>query len=148
MSLVQEAENQANQSGNSSSGIVLDLSQHFDRGANLTADISGGAQASTASFAPKPLQISDAFWCERKNHMKKTTGGASQRKLNEGKQGSFSAAVQNFLDTTPCPMETMARNYLCVRFQVRFGNCVVALGQKQFDVSDYMIFKYLYFMYF
>ena len=130
MSLVQEAENQANQSGNSSSGIVLDLSQHFDRGANLTADISGGAQASTASFAPKPLQISDAFWCERKNHMKKTIGGASQRKLNEGKQGSFSAAVQNFLDTTPCPMETMARNYLCVRFQVRCSNCVVALGQK------------------
>ena len=130
MSLVQEAENLANQSGNSSLGIVLDLSQHFDRGANLTADISGGAQASTASFAPKPLQISDAFWCERKNHMKKTIGGASQRKLNEGKQGSFSAAVQNFLDTTPCPMETMARNYLCVRFQVRFSNCVVALGQK------------------
>ena len=130
MSLVQEAENQANQSGNSSSGIVLDLSQHFDRGANLTADISGGAQASTASFAPKPLQISDAFWCERKNHMKKTMGGASQRKLNEGKQGSFLAAVQNFLDTTPCPMETMARNYLCVRFQVRFSNCVVALDQK------------------
>ena len=130
MSLVQEAENQANQSGNSSSGIVLDLSQHFDRGANLTADISGGAQASTASFAPKPLQISDAFWCERKNHMKKTMGGAGQRKVNEGKQGSFSAAVQNFLDTTPCPMETMARNYLCVRFQVRFGNCVVALAQK------------------
>ena len=130
MSLVQEAENQANQSGNSSSGIVLDLSQHFDRGANLTADISSGAQASTASFAPKPLQISDAFWCERKNHMKKTMGGASQRKLNEGKQGSFSAAVQNFLDTTPCPMETMARNYLCVRFQVRFGNCVVALSQN------------------
>ena len=128
MSLVQEAENQANQSGNSSSGIVLDLSQHFDRGANLTADISGGAQASTASFAPKPLQISDAFWCERKNHMKKTMGGANQRKLNEGKQ--FSAAVQNFLDTTPCPMETMARNYLCVRFQVRFGNGVFALGQK------------------
>ena len=131
MSLVQEAENQANQSGNSSSGIVLDLSQHFDRGANLTADISGGAQASTASFAPKHLQISDAFWCERKNHMKKTIGGASQRKVNEGKQGSFSAAVQNFLDTTPCPMETMARNYLCVRFQVRFVNCVVAFGQKQ-----------------
>ena len=130
MSLVQEAENQANQSGNSSSGIVLDLSQHFDRGANLTADISGGAQASTASFAPKPLQISDAFWCERKNHMKKTMGGASQRKLNEGKQGSFSAAVQNFLDTTPCPMETMARNYLCVRFQVRCSNCVVALGNR------------------
>ena len=129
MSLVQEAEYQANQSGNSSSGIVLDLSQHFDRGANLTADISGGAQASTASLAPKPLQISDAFWCERKNHMKKTIGGASQRKLNEGKHGSFSAAVQNFLDTTPCPMETMARNYLCVRFQVRFSNCVVALGQ-------------------
>ena len=131
MSLVQEAENQANQSGNSSSGIVLDLSQHFDRGANLTADISGGAHASTASFAPKPLQISDAFWCERKNHMKKTMGGASQRKLNEGKQGSFSAAVQNFLDTTPCPMETMARNYLCVRFQVRCSNCVVALGRKR-----------------
>ena len=130
MSLVQEAENQANQSGNSSSGIVLDLSQHFDRGANLAADVSGGAQSSTASFAPKPLQISDAFWCERKNQMKKTMGGASQRKLNEGKQGSFSAAVQNFLDTTPCPMETMARNYLCVRFQVRFGNCVIGLGQN------------------
>ena len=131
LSLVQEAENQANQSGNSSSGIVLDLSQHFDRGANLTADISGGAQASTASFTPKPLQISDAFWCERKNQMKKTIGGAaSQRKLNEGKQGSFSAAVQNFLDTTPCPMETMARNYLCVRFQVRCSNRVVALGQN------------------
>ena len=131
LSLVQEAENQANQSGNSSSGIVLDLSQHFDRGANLAADVSGGAQPSTASFTPKPLQISDAFWCERKNQMKKTIGGAaSQRKLNEGKQGSFSAAVQNFLDTTPCPMETMARNYLCVRFQVRCSNCVVALGQK------------------
>ena len=132
LSLVQEAENQANQSGNSSSGIVLDLSQHFDRGgANLTGDVSGGAQASTASFTPKPLQISDAFWCERKNQMKKTIGGgASQRKLNEGKQGSFSAAVQNFLDTTPCPMETMARNYLCVRFQVRCSNSVIALGQK------------------
>ena len=132
MSLVQEAENQANQSGNSSSGIVLDLSQHFDRGANLAADISGGGQGSTASFAPKPIQISDAFWCERKNHMKKTMGAASQRKLNEGKQGSFSAAVQNFLDTTPCPMETMARNYLCVRFQVRCSNCVVAVGRKYF----------------
>ena len=102
MSLVQEAENQANQSGNSSSGIVLDLSQHFDRGANLTQDISGGAQASTASSAPKPLQISDAFWCERKNHMKKTMGGASQRKLNEGKQGSFSAAVLYWLLEGKC----------------------------------------------
>ena len=64
------------------------------------------------------LQICDAFWCERKNHKKKSGALAQSRKGNEGKSSNFSAAVQSYLDTTPCPMETMARNYLCIRFQV------------------------------
>ena len=65
------------------------------------------------------LQICDAFWCERKNHKKKPNSSVQNRKTNEVKNSNFSAAVQKYLDTTPCPMETMARNYLCVRFQVR-----------------------------
>ena len=117
LSLVQEADIQASHSSNSSVGIVLDFSQYFDRSSNLSAEVAGGATQNNGNLAIKPLQISDAFWCERKNHKKRTT--AQNRKLNDGKQSNFPKSVQNFLDTTPCPMETMARNYLCVRFQVK-----------------------------
>ena len=112
LSLVHEADIQSSQSANSSVGIVLDFSKYFDRSANTTSDLSGSVQSNEA------LQICDAFWCERKNHKKKLSSMAQSRKGNDGKSSNFSSAVQNFLDTTPCPMETMARNYLCIRFQV------------------------------
>ena len=112
LSLVQEADLQTSQSTNYSVGIVLDFTQYFDRSANLTSDLSENGLTNGS------LQICDAFWCERKNHKKKPTYAAQTRKMNDGKSSNFSAAVQKYLDTTPCPMETMARNYLCIRFQV------------------------------
>ena len=119
MSLIQEADLQSGHATNSSVGIVLDFSQYFDRGANLGTETTGSAPNNGQGLSVKPLQIIDAFWCERKNHKKRSTGFSSNRKINEGKPSSFPKSVQNFLDTTPCPMETMARNYLCVRFQAR-----------------------------
>ena len=116
--MVQEADIQSGYSLNSSVGLVLDFSQYFDRGSNLSADVSG-TTPNTGGFSVKPLQISDAFWCERKNHKKRSIGQSFSRKLIDGKQSPSSKSAPNFLDTTPCPMETMARNYFCVRFQVK-----------------------------
>ena len=126
MSLVHEADIQSTQSANSSVGIVLDFSKYFDRSVNTTSDLSGSGQSNGA------LQICDAFWCERKNHKKKSSSMAQSRKGNEGKSSNFSSAVQNFLDTTPCPMETMARNYLCIRFQVNLMSMPVTCRYKKY----------------
>jgi hypothetical protein len=98
---------------------VLDFSQYFDRSCNLSTDAPGVTTQNNAGLSVKPLQISDVFWCERKNHKKRSTTLSQNRKINDGKPSTFPKSVQNFLDTTPCPMETMARNYLCVRFQVK-----------------------------
>ena len=98
---------------------MLDFSQYFDRSCNLSTDVAGGTTQNNGSLSVKPLQISDAFWCERKNHKKRSNTLAQSKKMNDGKPSTFPQSVQNFLDTTPCPMETMARNYLCVRFQVK-----------------------------
>ena len=114
LSLVQEADIQSGYSSNSSVGMVLDLSQYFDRGYNLSADVA----LNNSGPLLNSLQILDAFWCERKNHKKRVINQSFGKKSSEGKHSPLAKMVPNFLDTTPCPMETMARNYLCVRFQV------------------------------
>ena len=117
LSLVQEADLQQGYSLNSSVGMVLDFSQYFDRGSNLGSDATG-IGSNNGGLPITSLQIADAFWCERKNHKKKSYGHALRRKTPGGTQSPLLRPTPTFLDTTPCPMEAMARNYLCVRFQV------------------------------
>ena len=72
MSLIQEADIQSGHAANSSVGIVLDFSQYFDRGANLGTETTGSTPNNGQGLSVKPLQIIDAFWCERKNHKKRS----------------------------------------------------------------------------
>ena len=117
LTLVQEADLQQGYSVHSSVGMVLDFSQYFDRASNLGSDATGTG-SNNGGLPITSLQIVDAFWCERKNHKKKSYGHALSRKTPVGTQSHLVRPTPTFLDTTPCPMETMARNYLCVRFQV------------------------------